>query len=95
MEQNIIKRATFVKNWYSMAATTEVQTLKLTPAQLHLLHLFSKKMSEKELKELKMLLVEWYDSKAQEEADRLWEERGMGAQTMETILETRFRSSAK
>lgn len=73
----------------------ESPTPRLSPAQLHLLHLFSKEMSEKELKELKMLLVEWYDSKAQEEADRLWEERDMSAQTMESILETRFRSPAK
>ncbi|MBK9014694.1 MAG: hypothetical protein IPM82_11785 [Saprospiraceae bacterium] len=38
---------------------------RLNPVQMHLLHLFSRPMSELELKE-QMLLVEWYDRKAQE-----------------------------
>ena len=75
--------------------TGATASLKLNPVQLHLLRLFSKEMSEQELKNLKKLLVEWYDHQAQLEADRLWEERGMSAQTMEEILQTRLRSPSK
>lgn len=78
-----------------MTAQAEHPVSKLNPAQMHLLHLFSKKMSEKELKELKKLLVNWYDQQAQDEGDRIWEEQDMNSQTMEKILETRFRSHAK
>jgi len=77
-----------------MVAQTDHPVSKLNPTQMHLLHLFSKNMSEKELKDLKKLLVEWYDERTQEEADRLWEERGMSSKTMEKVLKTRFRSPA-
>lgn len=62
----------------------------LNPVQLHLIHLFSKKMSEKELKELKTLLVEWYDGKAQEIMDKLWRERGLTQESMDKLLEMRL-----
>jgi hypothetical protein len=67
----------------------------LNPVQLHLLHLFSRPMTEKEMKELKMVLVEWYDQKAQTEMDKIWEERGMTNETMDEILKNRHRSPLK
>lgn len=76
--------------------TSEAQpTFNLNPTQMHLLHLFSREMSEKELKELKMLLVEWYDSKAQEEMEKIWDERGLSNATMDEVLQSRHRSSPK
>ncbi|MBK9013887.1 MAG: hypothetical protein IPM82_07270 [Saprospiraceae bacterium] len=61
----------------AMPAAAIPSSSRLNPVQMHLLHLFSRPMSELELKELKMLLVEWYDRKAQEEMDKLWEEKGL------------------
>lgn len=61
----------------------------LNPIQMHLLHLFSKKMSDKEMKELQMLLVEWYDRKAQEVMDKIWDERGLTQKSMDDLLETK------
>ncbi len=78
-----------------MTATLNQPTVGLNPIQMHLLHLFSKKMSEHELKELKMILVEWYDRKAQEIMDKIWEERGMTQKTMDDILETKLQTRRK
>ncbi|MEK7256694.1 MAG: hypothetical protein AAB316_18210 [Bacteroidota bacterium] len=72
-----------------MTIVANLASTRLNPVQMHLLHLFSRPMSEQELKELKMLLVEWYDRKAQEEMDKLWEERGLSNETMDEILKTR------
>ena len=68
---------------------------RLNPMQMHLLHLFSRPISEQELKELKLLLVEWYDRKAQEEMDKLWEEKGLSNEKMDEILKSRHRSQSK
>ena len=72
-----------------MTIVANLASTRLNPVQMHFLHLFSRPMSEQELKELKMLLVEWYDRKAQEEMDKLWEERGLSNETMDEILKTR------
>lgn len=49
---------------------------KLNPVQLHLLELFSKNMTERELLEIKDLLVKYYQQKIDEELDEIWEARG-------------------
>jgi hypothetical protein len=76
-------------------AIQTVSPLGLNPIQMHLLHLFSHKMSDVELSEIKLLLVEWYDRKAQEIMDEIWEKRGLTNHAMEAILETRHRSSPR
>ncbi len=59
---------------------------KLSNAQLELLKLFSRPMSDEELKELKTLLANYYVKKATDEIDRLWEERGYTQETMDKWL---------
>ncbi len=54
---------------------------KLNPVQLHLLELFSKEMSEKELLEIKEVLVQYYSRKVDQELDSIWEKRGYSKQS--------------
>jgi uncharacterized iron-regulated protein len=72
-----------------------MQTTKLNPIQLQLLQLFSLEMSEKELAEIKAILMEYYDNQAQNEIDKIWEQKGMNQQIMEDLLNTHIRSSYK
>ncbi|MDX1943260.1 MAG: hypothetical protein SFU99_22030 [Saprospiraceae bacterium] len=64
----------------------------LNPIQLHLLRLFAKEMTNKELEEVKTLLMEYYDQKVSEEVDAIWEKRDMSAETMEELLNKHIRS---
>lgn len=48
----------------------------LNPVQRHLLELFSKGMTDKELLEIKALLVNYYQQKVDAELDAIWEKRG-------------------
>lgn len=59
---------------------------KLSNAQLELLQLFSRQMSDEEVLELRNYLAQFYAKKAMDEADRLWEERGYTQNTMEDWL---------
>jgi hypothetical protein len=72
-----------------------MQTTKLNPIQLQLLNLFSREMSEKELAEIKAILMDYYDQQAQTEIDKIWEQKGMNQQTMEDLLNTHIRSPYK
>ncbi len=49
----------------------------LNPIQHHLLKLFSKNMSEQELLEIKVLLVNYYQQKVDSEVDAIWEKKGL------------------
>jgi RecB family endonuclease NucS len=68
---------------------------KLNMVQIQLLQLFARQMAENELAEVKAMLVAYYDRKITEEADKLWEQRGMSAETMNELLNTHIRSSYK
>jgi hypothetical protein len=48
----------------------------LNPVQHHLLELFSKGMTEKELLEIKALLVKYYQQKVDAEMDAIWQKKG-------------------
>lgn len=58
----------------------------LSNAQLELLKLFSRPMSDAELAELKNYLVQFYAKRVMDEADRLWDERGYTQETMNEWL---------
>lgn len=62
------------------------KTTKLNPVQLHLIQLFSKNMSEDELKEIKALLLEYYNKRVTEEADKIWNEKQYSNEFMDQIL---------
>jgi uncharacterized iron-regulated protein len=76
-----------------MTASISQKSGGLNPAQIHLLNLFSKKMSEQEILDLKILLVEFYDQKAQAILDKIWNERGMTQADLDKILATQSQKS--
>jgi len=53
---------------------------------MELMKLFRKNLSEKELSELKGLLAKFYADKVMDEADELWDERGLTNEDMDNWL---------
>lgn len=58
----------------------------LSNAQVELLKLFSTKLSENELMELKDLLANFYAKKSIQTADKVWEEMKLTQNNMDTWL---------
>jgi hypothetical protein len=58
----------------------------LSELQLELLKLYSTDMTTEELLELKQELARFFARKAVASADRLWDEKGMSAETMDAWL---------
>lgn len=67
----------------------------LTEAQLEILALFSEKLSEEEVKELKKWLLEFRYRRLQKSIDKVAEEAGWTEKTFETWGETKFRKPYK
>ena len=59
-----------------MTTSSAEAPTKLNPVQMHLLELFSRTMTERELLEIKELLANYYARKADEVLDEIWEKRG-------------------
>ena len=59
-----------------------VHTQKLTTLQLELVKLFSYKVAENQVLEIKKLLSTYFANKATEEMDKLWEENNWSEETM-------------
>ncbi len=59
-----------------------VQAQKLTNLQLELVKLFSYKIAENQVLEIKQLLSNYFADKATEEMDRLWDENNWSEETM-------------
>lgn len=55
-------------------------------AQLELLKLFSRVNDEKQLNEIRDIIVQYYAKKLLDETDRLWDERGYTQETMDQWL---------
>lgn len=53
---------------------------------MELLKLYSTDMSEKELKELKKVLGDYFSKKAIHEADKIWDSKGLVNEDMEKWL---------
>lgn len=68
----------------------ETESEKLTPAQLHLLRLFSQPMSDDELTALQQTLVDFYAQRIDNEVDKLWE----SGQITQEKLDERLSGSA-
>lgn len=71
------------------------KSTKLTNLQLELLKIFSVQMSEEQLLELKDLLSNYFLSKAREEVDRQWDEKGWTQETMKQWLNEHYRTPYK
>lgn len=64
----------------------------LNPVQLHLLEMFNYCKTEAELKELQDVLANYYANKAQEEADRLWDEGALNEEAIDHMLHEHLRT---
>ena len=58
-------------------------TTPLNQSQIEILKMFEFHKSEEDLKRLKNVLIDYLYNRATEEADRIWEEKGYTAETME------------
>lgn len=55
----------------------------MNPVQLHLLELFAGNLTEEDLQEIKMLLVQYYSLKVDEELDQIWSKRQYTTETFQ------------
>lgn len=60
--------------------------------QLELLKLFSRDLSEEDLKAIKRLIVQYLAEKATDLADKVWEEKGWTNEDMDRLLDTHMRT---
>ncbi|WP_020594730.1 hypothetical protein [Spirosoma panaciterrae] len=70
-------------------------TTKLNPVQLHLLQLFSHDLSQNELKDIKALLADYFVRKADEEMERLQQQKPMTQDDLNALLTAHLRTSYK
>ena len=64
----------------------------LNPHQLEILKLFSRELEEKDLIEIKRLIVKYLADKVTKMADEIWEEKNWTNQDMERLLKTHERT---
>lgn len=62
------------------------------PVQMHLLEMFNYCKTENAMNELKEVLSKYYSEKAQEEADRLWENGVLDENAIEKLLSEHIRT---
>lgn len=60
--------------------------------QLELLKLFSRDLSEEDLKAIKRLIVQYLSEKATHLADKVWDEKGWTNEDMDKLLDTHIRT---
>jgi hypothetical protein len=73
-------------NAVSARNSTTVHPHCLSNVQMELIKLYSINLNEHELLELKNILAHHFSQKAINEADNVWQENGMSAQTMNESL---------
>lgn len=61
-------------------------SLKLSNLQLELLKVFSRKVSDDELTDIRRMLAKYFMERAKNSADKIWEERGYSQELMEKWL---------
>jgi hypothetical protein len=74
---------------------TMIHTQKLTNLQLELVKLFSYKIAESQVLEIKQLLSNYFADKATEEMDRLWDENNWTEETMKEWSNEHLRTPYK
>lgn len=72
-----------------------VHSQKLTNLQLELVKLFSYKIAENQVLEIKQLLSNYFADKATEEMDRLWDENNWSEETMKDWSNEHLRTPYK
>ena len=72
--------------------TNENQTTVFTPAQLHLLKMFSFMKSDEQLDEMKQVLCDYYFKKVEEGMDELEAQGLWGQEQMEEVMKEHLRT---
>ncbi len=67
----------------------------LNPIQLHLLKMFAFNSQNLSLEELKSVLLEFYQKKVDEEADKIWDEKNLNDEKLEELLNSHKRTPYK
>ena len=68
---------------------------RLTNLQLEMIKLFSFNLDEEQLLEVKGLLAKYFADKATQEMDKVWQERGLTNETMNSWLKEHLRTSSR
>ncbi len=72
-----------------------MQNPQFSNMQLELLNLFNRDISDEDLKAIKRLITKYLAEKLSLLADKVWEEKGLTNQDMETLLHTHLRTPYK
>jgi hypothetical protein len=67
----------------------------LNPIQLHILQMFNRPMTKKEMDEIKDILVEYFDKKAQKEMDKIWKENKLSQKKINEMGNSHTRTPYK
>jgi hypothetical protein len=68
---------------------------KLNSMQLFMLRIFDREINQKQEKEIKKLLSDYFAKQIDEEMDEIWEQRGMTQADLDKMLETHNRTPYK
>lgn len=71
---------------YKGKTNTNIKPQSLSNVQMELIKLYSTDLELDELIELKKILANYYAEKAINEADEIWEQKGISGDTMEDWL---------
>ena len=74
---------------------TMIQQLKITPAQYELLNMFSCINSDVDVADLKAVIVQFLNTRLQNEIDRLWDEGTITEETVEKWGKEHMRTAYK
>ncbi|GHT14138.1 hypothetical protein FACS189426_20050 [Bacteroidia bacterium] len=72
-----------------------MQTTTLNPTQLYLLQMFQYNQDEKSLIELKEVLLKYYQTKVDEEIEKVWKEKNMSNEMMNELVNAHYRTPYK
>jgi hypothetical protein len=75
-----------------MTTKTRVSNTRLNVVQMHLLKMFSHTRTQKSLEDLKELLARYYSDLIKNEADEIWNSKGLTNNDMDEILNTHRRT---
>ena len=67
----------------------------LTPLQLELLKMFERDVNEKDLLEIKKILIQYFANRAMNLADKVWEEKGWLENDEKNLLKEHNRTPYK
>jgi hypothetical protein len=68
------------------------QPSKLNTVQLHLLKMFARPMNEQDLLAIKSLLSAYYAQKIDEESEKIWQEKGLNQDSIDSLLNSHLRT---